>query len=300
MEELLQKQRKEQRDLIAKTTQKKKSASKKTRKGINEECDRLEKELKERHAQEVLELQGNAPQPGDDVVADDLEDEAEEKLPDESKQANEDDIAEDVAALDLDSAQSAQGRKRNRQKDRLARRAAEQQKLVEEAEAEAKAMPDRRADEKAAMKEAFKKRGLYEKIVHADGHCLYAAIADQVRQRGGKLEVIPLEGKEDDYRVVRKVAADYIAKHPDDFVPFLEEDLDSYVVKVRDTGEWGGQVELMALAQAYDLHICVLQGDGSVVDIGEGDDDKKIWLAYYKHSFGLGEHYNSLRPLPTS
>jgi OTU domain-containing protein 6 len=32
------------------------------------------------------------------------------------------------------------------------------------------------------------------------------------------------------------------------------------------------------------------------VDIeGEGEEKKKLWLAYYKHNFGLGEHYNSLR-----
>jgi len=94
---------------------------------------------------------------------------------------------------------------------------------------------------------------------------------------------------------VRHVAADHIGAHQDDFAPFLEEDLSSYVQKVRDTGEWGGQIELQALAKAYNLRICVVQGDGEVTEIGDGDDAQKIWLAYYRHGFGLGEHYNSLR-----
>jgi OTU domain-containing protein 6 len=50
MEELQAKHRKELRDLQSKITQKKKQASKKTRKGVNEECDRLEQELKDTQA----------------------------------------------------------------------------------------------------------------------------------------------------------------------------------------------------------------------------------------------------------
>ena len=80
-----------------------------------------------------------------------------------------------------------------------------------------------------------------------------------------------------------------------EFLPFLEEELESYVAKVRDTGEWGGQIELLALAKAYETKISVLQGDGSVVDVGEGSDEERLWVAYYRHGFGLGEHYNSLR-----
>jgi len=96
---------------------------------------------------------------------------------------------------------------------------------------------------------------------------------------------------------VRRVAANYMEKHPDEFAPFLEESLESYVKKVRDTGEWGGQLELMALAKAYGVDISVLQGDGNTIDFeGESETEKtKLWLAYYKHNFGLGEHYNSLR-----
>jgi OTU domain-containing protein 6 len=102
----------------------------------------------------------------------------------------------------------------------------------------------------------------------------------------------------EDFKMVRQTAAKYIEEHEDEFIAFLEEPLEDYVSKVRNTGEWGGQLELLALAKAYNVDISVLQGDGGTVNV-EGDGPahsrKKLFLAYYKHNFGLGEHYNSLR-----
>ena len=46
-------------------------------------------------------------------------------------------------------------------------------------------MPDARARERAAMLAAAGARlGLREREVRADGHCLYAAVADQLQARG--------------------------------------------------------------------------------------------------------------------
>ena len=296
MEELISRHRKEQRELQARVTQKKKAATKKTRKGVNEECTKLEAELKQQQAQEIAALNGE-PAEEDSTNSDTLDQDEEEVSRDgvaDAPSITEDELTSHVSNLTVNPSTTST-KKPNRQKERLARRAAEQDRIAKEAAAEAAAMPDLRALERTAMLEAFKKRGLQEKVVRADGHCLYASIADQVRQIGQEVKIGPVEGKEEDYKLVRQVAADYISNHPDDFVPFLEEPIDSYVIKVRDTGEWGGHVELIALANAYNLKICVLNGEGTVLEIGPGDDEKKIWLAYYKHGFGLGEHYNSLR-----
>jgi OTU domain-containing protein 6 len=77
--------------------------------------------------------------------------------------------------------------------------------------------------------------------------------------------------------------------------------LDTYVHKIRDTAEWGGQLELIALARSFNIEICVIQ-DGRVdkFEPSEGNvkEAEKIWLAYYRHGYGLGEHYNSLRKAP--
>jgi OTU domain-containing protein 6 len=297
MEELQSKHRKELRDLQARVTQKKKTATKKTRKGVNDECARLEDELKAQQAEEIAALSGGPPT--EDAVTDKHENpaspDADGKAPSSEITGDSSTLEDEVSSLSI----PARGpeKKPNRQKARLARRAAEQERLANEAAAEAADMPDMKARERVAMLKSFKRLGLREHEIRADGHCLYAAVADQLQVRGVPMQDGKSNIQGDGFRVVRNVAANYIAENPDTFVPYLEEDLDSYIAKVRDTGEWGGQIELLALANAYKSKISVLQGDGSVVDVGEGEDDARLWVAYYRHGFGLGEHYNSLREI---
>lgn len=307
MEELQSRHRKQQRELQALVTQKKKSASKKSRKGVNDECARLEAELKERHERELAELNGDAS----------LEEHHDEEEPEEkpltthtngtmtgavingvSPQAADDDQA-------AGAPQSRGGKKPNRQKARLARRAAEREEDVAKAEEEASNMPDLRAKEQETMDAAIKAKGLRMREIRADGHCLYSAVADQLSERGiglrPRIRPTVVDEKEQPYRTVRRTAAEYIMRNKGDFEPFLDESLDEYVRKVGETGEWGGQLELTALAKAYRVNIGVLDGNGGVHEIQgtedgqDSNESRTIWLAYYRHGFGLGEHYNSLR-----
>ncbi|MCJ1386356.1 hypothetical protein MMC17_009482 [Xylographa soralifera] len=288
MEELVKKHRQEQRELQSIITQKKKAATKKTRKGVNDECAELERQLAERHNTESSGVTGN----GHVHNAEALSDVDEDATPLKS-------AIENLCVAEK-SVAPAQGKKPNRQKARLARRAVEQDAVTAQAAAEAASLPDLREIERLVMQKELKFRGLVEKDIRPDGHCLYSAVADQLSKRsiiqafGGHEEVKP------DYKSVRHVAADFISKHADDFSPFLEEPLENYIVKIRDTAEWGGQLELSALARAYGMDINVLQGDGRVekIEAGVGESGQPIWLAYYRHSFGLGEHYNSLRASP--
>jgi OTU domain-containing protein 6 len=311
MEGLIAQHRKEQRDLQSKITQKKKAASKKTRKGVNEECTRLEEELKEKQTAEIAALNSDKNRVSNE--------EAEVSGDEESIQEPMNGVIEAVSSFSLaagspltppHSEASEQHRKPNRQKARLARRAAEQAEVAAKAEEEAKNQPDPRARERESMLTAFKARGLKEKEIRADGHCLYSAVADQLALHHISLrprisltvasEEATQEKEALPYKAVRQTTADYIKANADDFAPFLEEPLEEYVRKVGETAEWGGQLELMALAKAYGVKISVLDGNGSVHEIegNEGvskEDEKRIWLAYYRHGFGLGEHYNSLQ-----
>lgn len=303
MEEVLARHKKEQRDLQGKITQKKKAATKKTRKGVNDECAALEAKLKEQQAHELAALQG-------DSVADDAEqqvvDEEQTQVQAEGSKKSSEDIESSVQKLAISDSEKpttndTQPKKRNRQKDRLARRAAEQAALTEQAAAEAASMPDMKAREQEQMRSHFPKFKLEEKEIRPDGHCLFSAVADQLTTAGRSitLKETAENQKLPEYRVVRNVATDYISTNSDDFVPYLEEPLDEYIPKMRDTGEWGGHIELLALAKAYDIQINVLHADGRVDKIesgnSNGDVDQAIWLGYYRHSSGLGEHYNSLR-----
>jgi len=313
LETLQARHRKEQRDLVSRITQKKKAATKKTRKGVNEECERLEQELKERQAQEIATLNGeetqddSAPEEGDEGA--DAGHEA-EQLNGVEVGLEDLSIASSQGETEAEQTNGAK-KKPNRAKARLARRAAEHEALVAQAKEEAANMPDLREQERTRMAQQLGKHNLQLKEIRADGHCLYAAIADQMETQGLGLKpriqpkVIDKEdeGKLPEYKKVRYAAADFIAQNPDDFVGFMEEPLEQYLQKIRETGEWGGHMELTALSKTYGIKINVLHGDGRVDMIAsEGDEDaqegKEIWLGYYKHSHGLGEHYNSLRKMP--
>lgn len=296
--------RKEQRDLQSRITSKKKNATKKTRKGINDECAQLEQQLKERQQQEIAALNGESNDAVDGAEPEEQDKDGEEDA-DTTNHTN--GLAEQLQKTSISepAAESQQqqhppGKKRNRQKERLQRRAAEQEAATLAAEEEAANMKDHRKIEKTYMLKEFKTHGLAEKEIQPDGHCLFSAVADQLREGS-----IPLGGAaaEFPYRTVRRRATDYMLAHEDDFAPFMEDDFGSYVAKIRDTAEWGGQLELMALARSYGVEIKVVQEQRTeTIDPGElgGDSDeggerKTIWLAYYRHGYGLGEHYNSLR-----
>ena len=310
MEELQTRHRKEQRDLQARITQKKKQANKKTRKGVNEECERLEAELKQRQQDEVAAQSGEDAQHHDPTAQlSDLRVQDDEGSATNATESNADYSEEQLLAngslhapesTNGNDSEPSQPRKPNRQKARLARRAAEHEELARQAAEEAKNLPDLKQQERKRMLESMKERGLQEKEIRADGHCLYSAVADQLEQLDIPLVSSPGEKSDKPYKSVRAVAASYIEGHEDDFAPFLEEPLVAYVHKVKDTGEWGGQLELMALAKAYSTNINVLQDFGRVEEIESGNNEpgKAMWLGYYKHGFGLGEHYNSLRKVP--
>ena len=306
MEEILKRHRQEKRDLQAKITHKKKSATKKTRKTVNDECSRLERELEERQAGELQP--NNIHSPGEDEPDERFEPLAShseiDSLSTPSKVSGE--VERDLSALSISSPDIDKPTKKpNRQKQRLARRAAEQNAVSEQAEREAADLPNLREQEMQKMREASEGLGRVEKDIPSDGHCLYAAIADQLRDAGMDLKPTMELRSEGDarygYAVIRQVAAACIEQHPNDFEPFLEVPLAEHARTVRDTGEWGGHIELVALAKAYDVDINVLQADGQVNKIEGGSSSARgsLWLAYYLHSHGLGEHYNSLRRRPS-
>lgn len=317
MEDLQAAHRKQLRDLQSKITQKKKSASKKTRKGVNDECDELERNLKERQARELDAFYSTN---SANEQYNDQSDVASKIF--NSHESSERSDGVDLAittterlsitansSIDSPHEGQAQRRRPNRQKARLARRAAEQNAIAASAAEEAAQLPNLREREREIMVKEFQKYKLKEHEIRPDGHCLYSAVADQIEQLD--LEIQPGQASESTteesiasknvpgYRLVRQTASNYISQHAEDFVPFLDESLDDYLHKVRDTAEWGGQVELMALANAYGIIINVIQGDGRLekIEPGQSTDCKSIWLAYYRHGFGLGEHYNSLRSL---
>ncbi|KAI9809405.1 MAG: hypothetical protein M1826_003918 [Phylliscum demangeonii] len=310
MDELISTHQKDHHDLQSRIRQKKSVATKKTRQAIHAECEALEQQLKDRHARELAELRGGDVPPVEQTVV-----EAHELDGNEAEEA-------EAAALtpggttgshppDGSGAKSTGStRKPNRAKARLARRAAEQEALAAQGAEEAADIPNHREQERSVLAAEMKKRGFEEKEIRPDGHCLYSAVADQLTllmptwgsdQRGSGY------AKEDEhevtgFRLVRHAAAGYMDRNPADFAPFLDEPVDAYTRKIRETAEWGGHLELLAIARAYGVRVHVLQGDGRIEEVEpiprvQETDQVTLWLVYHRHHYGLGEHYNSLRPI---
>jgi OTU domain-containing protein 3 len=81
----------------------------------------------------------------------------------------------------------------------------------------------------------------------ADGNCLFRALSDQLYWDFGNM-----------HADIRSDVSDYLEAFETDFSGFLvlEEDEDaadfeSYIYKMRQDGEWGGNLELVAAARLY-------------------------------------------------
>lgn len=300
MEELQSRHRNEQQELQARIAQKRKSATKKTRKGVNDECDRLMRELQDRQDAERAELDGSDRTPIQDLDSLNLNDDVESQHPGGNVGATKRD-ASSTREIGEKADNPLRPRKPNRQKARLARRTAEKEALAVDAEQEAVSLPDLREQEQEAMRKHFASAGLREVEVRPDGHCLYSAVAHQLDLTSGEAGKSTTERTAqptDSYRKVRLRTANYISRFPDHFTPFLDEPLEEYSRKVKETAEWGGQLELQAISKAYGVQINVLQATGEVIKFDPDDTTDHgpgvLWLAYYRHHFGLGEHYNAL------
>ena len=89
--------------------------------------------------------------------------------------------------------------------------------------------------------------------IEADGNCLFRSISDQLYYDYG-----------DNHMNVRQEICDYIEGHKDDFSFFLvlddkdagenEEDasdFETYISNMRQDGDWGGHLELVAASRMY-------------------------------------------------
>ena len=167
LEEMQTRHRKEQKDLQSRVTQKKKGATKKTRKGVNSECEDLERQLKERQDQERGTLYGSAAtEPVEDVDSEgSASDVADDKKSNGVKEVTE---SLEQSTISEPTTENGQPKKRNRAKERLAKRAADQEAAVAQAKEEAANQPDPKAVERKQMLEEFKAKGLVEKTIRPD------------------------------------------------------------------------------------------------------------------------------------
>ncbi|GAA5895277.1 hypothetical protein JCM8208_005960 [Rhodotorula glutinis] len=193
-------------------------------------------------------------------------------------------------------------RKPNRQHARKLRKADHFEQQRRDAEAEVVAENDRSVEmEKQAIDNQCRKLKVMIKEIEPDGHCMYSAVADQVN-------FLKLSPEKETHRDTRIKAAAYMRAHPDEFLPFLPSEVDPenmmspsefarYCDTVESTAEWGGEPEIRALSLHYEAPVIVVQAGTEMVEHGSDfPRERAMLISYHRKMYGLGEHYNSLRP----
>ncbi|KAF8744172.1 OTU-like cysteine protease, partial [Rhizoctonia solani] len=219
------------------------------------------------------------------------------------------------SAKATDAAEKSKKDSKSRFQARVTRKAEQRAAELPAVDEASKAQMEREIkEEEEAIMEECKAQGLHMVEIPPDGHCLYTAVADQLALLG----LIPSSAVYPS--TTRNAAADYMLAHPDSFIPFLPsiegedgagaesagllspQQFQTYCARIRDTGTWGGEPEITALANAYKVPIHVVQsGPQRVVVHGPQDGqvvkpDAVVKISYHRRMYGLGEHYNSLRP----
>ncbi|CEP60849.1 deubiquitinase OTU2 LALA0_S02e01024g [Lachancea lanzarotensis] len=313
-EAVLSRHRAEKKNLQNQITGMKKQATKSKRKEVNARCEELEYQMRVKHEQELAEEDeeevGTAP--GADVTPEKLLEQLNLNKPEDSV----DPVDQDVEQKQQSAPTPQPKKKRNRQREKIAQRNAEIARMKDAAAQEAAEMPDYRKMEQDSLDEICRVNKLQQHDIQPDGHCLFASILDQIQTRHHNdceydfpatyAEITTAQDSKDvnfSVYALRSLACCYIREHPDDFVPYLFDeatlsvkDISDYTKSMQETAEWGGEVEILALAKVLKCCISVLMSGRATHKVNEQElTNPQLKLVYYKHSYALGEHYNSLR-----
>ena len=127
-----------------------------------------------------------------------------------------------------------------------------------------------------------------------DGNCLFSSISDQLYYDYGRA-----------HADVRHEICDYLEGHESFFSLFLDlddeetkgedaSDFADYVKTMRQDGEWGGNLELVAAARLYRRRIRVFSSNLAAMNI-DYDSDKPPGGLELLVSYHDNDHYNSVR-----
>ncbi|RKP13972.1 hypothetical protein BJ684DRAFT_19584 [Piptocephalis cylindrospora] len=287
--------KREVKELTGRMTALKKTATKgdkKKKKEVLQECSQMETAIKNRHRQELAHLE---------IRDDHPKVEEEEEVATTILKEQDRELEASPIALATEEEPQRKGKKINRARQRLERRAEQVRQMQAEAEAEAEGQVDMRAVENEAIESLAKARACRVVDIVPDGHCLYNAIADQLDH---------VLGLKMSYQEIRGKVAMYMREHKDDFLPFITSEtgdllddagFEAYCDALANTAVWGGEPEILAISKVYATPVHIIQMGAPALVMGaeekrpDGKKDPMI-ITYHKHMYGLGAHYNSLRP----
>eukprot|EP00252_Welwitschia_mirabilis_P023994 TRINITY_DN6946_c0_g1_i1.p1 TRINITY_DN6946_c0_g1~~TRINITY_DN6946_c0_g1_i1.p1 ORF type:complete len:333 (-),score=91.09 TRINITY_DN6946_c0_g1_i1:189-1187(-) len=292
--EMLARHQREIKDLQQKELALKKEAAKGSKaeqkakkKQVEEEIAKLDAKMKAWHAKEIASL-GYKKEDGKDSNGLDS-------------------LVKAIAGMSATGANhSGKPSKGLQRRTKRAQKEAEREQRIQE---EQSSIISDRVLEDQQLQNKLKPLGLSLYEIKPDGHCLYRAVENQLSLEPGSVCRYS-------YQQLREMAAQYMKSHAEDFLPFFSADsecdtashddlcrrFEKYCNEVETTAAWGGQLELEALAHSLKKHMIIFTGNSPEVEMGEEYKSHKpsIMLAYHKHAYGLGEHYNSVIPVQSN
>jgi OTU domain-containing protein 6 len=233
----------------------------------------------------------------------------------EATNNNDDGIKEDgmnneQEQVDNDNNNELSQKEKNMAKARRKKMAKKEKERERELEIETErqsAGPSARAMEVMRMMELYlAPHELHIHDISSDGNCLYRAISHQLQQHQDTTTTTTMT-----FTKVRSLCADMLLQHRDDYEPFCEYHNDKvtsyeeYVEQVRHSSEWGGQLELRALAQGLQRTIVVYSADAAPLHMtpsssNTNNDNDVLRVSFHRSYYALGEHYNSVIPQSSS
>lgn len=271
----LERHKKEKKDLQAKIQKLKTSVpkgDKKKRKEVNSDIVVMEREMSQRHAQELNAFKDSH--------------QLEEVIVEELEKAH---ISEEAPIEEPPPPSEPQAKvsRAQRRKEKKAKKDAERVGQVDDGQMTG---PNERLEEEKAFTVKLLRRNLKLCAIASDGNCMYAAFSHQLQQQGIQSCV----------KSLRKSVSNYMLQQAERFLPYYtgDEDFEEYCRKVEKTSEWGGEFELRALSELYQTPIEIIQAGETGLVIGEHlSKQPSVILTYHLHAFRLGAHYNSVQPI---
>lgn len=273
MEEIVDRHKKEKKDLRTKIIALKRSSGKKDKKKLQDEITQMENDLVTKHAEELAKLAITEPEVND--------------------QKDQNQVDEESPAAQVQRISKAQKRRDKKEQDAKRR----EEELLQ---AEEDNKNSARNLETKAINSILKSRKLKLFSIKSDGDCLYNAIKHQLDLLGLAYSVESL----------RKIASDHIRANRDELICYMtssksddimsQEEFEEYCNQVEKTKAWGSQIEIQALSTSLKAKIEVLQSSGSPTISGNEFKNPHLIVTYHRHFFGLGEHYNSSIPVTSA
>lgn len=160
-------------------------------------------------------------------------------------------------------------------------------------------------DIKTEMIQTAKRYGFSQcEPVDGDGNCFYYVLIDQLTEKTTLANSSPLnqwDTLEKQVFGMRHLICEYAEKSPQEIESFFPvdgyENLNDFLIKVKQTGTYATDLEISILAKIFKLTLVIVRHDGRVNVIKNNSSEHTLYLGYEDHQNHFS-HYWSLRGSP--